>query len=366
MSPPRSGSSSSPGSSSSAIGNSSAASGTLGRRAFGLAFALTGQLLISLDAALLRLQVTNGATIEAAVFHKYLFSFAFGSLVLPFLIGPQQMWSTLMSGRRYVLLGTLGLWTYSLTNATALLMAETAQVLALTSLNPFWVYLYTIVTGTALPMRTVIAMLVALGAMLVIFLPEIMHLSTSPALAASIPPELKPLGLGLGAVSGVCLAAAICVSNAARREGISTLSMTYCTPLAAGLVALTQTIHCAAMGSRLAAPAPSVAIGLANGAISVVFVQSCAIAPMYISPLEVALVLLLEPALSPFPVWAVFHKVPTVPTCVGLGLLLVTLAAHEIFTQCCASAKHDDPIEANDGGKVVIVTEKSPLRAQVD
>ena len=55
------------------------------------------------------------------------------------------------------------------------------------------------------------------------------------------------------------------------------------------------------------------------------------IAPMFITPLEVTLVALLEPALAPVWVWAGFGELPNAFTIAGLALLLATLALYEAY-----------------------------------
>ena len=68
-----------------------------------------------------------------------------------------------------------------------------------------------------------------------------------------------------------------------------------------------------------------------NGLGSVIFMWSNFIAPRHIPPLSTSLILLLEVPLAPLFSWAVTHAPPTGLSLGGLGLLLATLVAHEVY-----------------------------------
>lgn len=148
------------------------------QRSLGLLIAFVGTLVVTPDAALLRVQTEGGASPTVITVWRYVMSFFLGTAaaiiahggVRPVIesIRPAPLH---VVGASCIMLGTNVGFTISL------LKVDAAKALLLISLNPLWsALLGYFILGDKLPVRTVVAQVVALVAMLVMFAPNVLAL----------------------------------------------------------------------------------------------------------------------------------------------------------------------------------------------
>ena len=148
------------------------------QRSVGLLIAFVGTLVVTPDAALLRVQAEAGASPAVITVWRYAMSFFLGTAaaiiahggVSPVIesIRPAPLH---VVGASCIMLGTNVGFTISL------LKVDAAKALLLISLNPLWsALLGYFILGDKLPVRTVVAQVVALVAMLVMFAPNVLAL----------------------------------------------------------------------------------------------------------------------------------------------------------------------------------------------
>lgn len=307
-------------------------------RAIGLAIAVVSTLTVSFDATWLRYSLqTLGQPRPVVIFWKYASASAVGLMVAVSLArGPRRLCQSVRDGWRHVGLGVMVIFCYCVTNVYSVLWADTAIVLALMSLSPIWVCIYSAcVLGDQIQPHTWGAMFFILIAMGLLFTPDILQRDFVEEVSFN-DGIFYEVGLLFGFASGIFLGGIVLVGNAAKRANVPAYAIAVCNPLAAGLFALCSAIQCAVTGLALIPEHQSftvVAVGALNGLISNFWQTSVTIAAMFISPLEVALVLELEPALGPVWVWVYgLGPEPSFFTWLGLLMLLVTLGLHEIFS----------------------------------
>ena len=148
------------------------------QRSVGLLIAFVGTLVVTPDAALLRVQAEAGASPAVITVWRYAMSFFLGTAaaiiahggVSPVIesIRPAPLH---VVGASCIMLGTNVGFTISL------LKVDAAKALLLISLNPLWsALLGYFILDDKLPVRTVVAQVVALVAMLVMFAPNVLAL----------------------------------------------------------------------------------------------------------------------------------------------------------------------------------------------
>eukprot|EP00751_Fragilariopsis_kerguelensis_P016213 CAMPEP_0170845184 /NCGR_PEP_ID=MMETSP0734-20130129/7431_1 /TAXON_ID=186038 /ORGANISM="Fragilariopsis kerguelensis, Strain L26-C5" /LENGTH=425 /DNA_ID=CAMNT_0011213953 /DNA_START=190 /DNA_END=1467 /DNA_ORIENTATION=- len=335
-------------------------------RTKGLLIILFGVLVISPDAVVVRFLSEGGAMPWTIIFWKLIFSIPISaSFAIWEAGGWKQLWKSCVEGRKYYVLAILfqccvdALFTFSYVFTTA------ANALLLVSLNPLWCALAgKFIIGDILPTRTYIALLLALGCILLIFVPEVIErrsmndsnndndndndVSSIDVIEQQLgDPSLK--GNIMALFTGLGLASYITVVRYGGTKSTKNINLIGAALLSSILLAIISLI----IQGRDVLPGSfwntmktdtdtesssdqqpqllwqfwvtSIAEGIMLGVIFV----TMTIAPKYITGAEVGLCILLETVLGPLFVYLAYGDVPSVWTLVGGSLLLVVLAVHE-------------------------------------
>ena len=212
-----------------------------------------------------------------------------------------------------------------------------AKALLLISLNPLWsALLGWKILGDQLPLRTVLALLGAALSILLIFIPPLTFGAAFEDEGGDPPIAVDGVGNWRGdlisVVTGLSLASLITASRYTiqrKPEVVGAVGMAF-GGMGAGLVALL--LACAFSWDAPANFEPAfwpliVADAVCVGACTILALTW---APRYISPAEVALVLLLENILGPLWVAVAGYEVPNHWTLAGGAMLILVLGAHQV------------------------------------
>ncbi|KAL7505850.1 hypothetical protein ACHAXN_003284, partial [Cyclotella atomus] len=289
-------------------------------------YALFGVVCISPDALLVRFLTTHGADPWTIVFWRLLFSIPFSAIYAIYDAGGvKQLIRIISSGRRYYSAAVPIQATVDICFTISFVHTSAALALLLISLNSLWgAIIGKIVLKDELPLRTYVAMILAFGCMLIIFVPEIISKEEENIATTSLAWAVIPL------ITGFLSASYFSIVRLAGRDDISLVGGT---PLGAAVGAISciivkrgQVLPSLFWDTDmwkfwLATVSHGVSIGLMFVAMS--------IAPRYITASETALCGLLEVILGPLFVFFAYNVVPGKWTLIGGSLLLIVLAAHE-------------------------------------
>jgi drug/metabolite transporter (DMT)-like permease len=231
-----------------------------------------------------------------------------------------------------------------------------ANALLLIGLNPLWSAVAgRFFLGDPLPLRTYIALLLALGCILLILVPDVVERNSGggPPLANSTADDLysnatagaqqddpesktthgpSPKGNVIALFTGFLLAGYITI---ARKGGMSSKNINLVGAAALGAT-LSSMVALAVRGAQVLPelfwtqqPYQFWLAVLGQGAgIGIVFV-AMTVAPKYITAPEIGIFCLLEVVLGPLFVYFAYGDVPTKWTLIGGSMLLAVLAVHE-------------------------------------
>jgi len=152
-------------------------------RALGLLIAFIGTLVVTPDAALLRVQAEAGGSAAVITVWRYVMSFFLGTAATIIAHGGVGAVIESIRPAPFHVVGASCIMLFTNVGFTiSLLKVDPAKALLLISLNPLWsALLGYFILGDKLPMRTVVAQVVSLVAMLVMLAPN-MVASLSPRL----------------------------------------------------------------------------------------------------------------------------------------------------------------------------------------
>lgn len=310
----------------------------------GYLFTLAGVIVVTPDAVLVRLAAEQNGTFVWIISIKCLI---LSVMIFAFVLiqqGLQGLVAGVRAGPRLIF--AIAFWNAIVTACFPICFQTTtaANALLLISLNPLWAALLGWrVLGDVLPARTVIALVGAALSIALIFVPPaIIHsIADRQHASPSIPSNetvISADGVGnwrgdiLSLATGLSLAALITTSRyaAMHKPGIVGAVAMALGGLVAGLVSLIVglTLDPAAPASFMPAFWPLMVADA--GCVGACTILALTFAPRYISPSEVALVLLLENLLGPLWVAIGGYEVPTLWTLVGGILLIVVLGIHQV------------------------------------
>ena len=346
-------------------------------RTKGLLIILTGVLIISPDAVLTRFMNEGGADPWTTVFWKMLFAAPVStSFAIYEAGGLKPMWKSIVDARVYyavvmplqAALDTCFVLSFFYTTA--------ANALLLINMNPLWCAIAgRLLLGDVLPYRTYVALVLALGCVLIIFVPEIFDRNNdnqdefdgngdTEGRALAGPSEIgesSTLGNVIALLTGLGLATYITiVRHASMREKPKNLIGS----TAGGIFIAMMTSLIVRKGDVLPASywtggmwqfwLASVGQGISVGILFV----TITIAPRLITGAEVGLCVLLEAVLGPLFVYFAYGNVPSNWTILGGSLLLVVLAIHESIPLCGIVRKSFRKKRASDGDDDSIVKQQ--------
>uniref|UniRef100_A0A7S0ALK0 EamA domain-containing protein n=1 Tax=Pyrodinium bahamense TaxID=73915 RepID=A0A7S0ALK0_9DINO len=236
----------------------------------------------------------------------------------------------------------------------ALVFTSAANTLLFLSLNPLWAALLGfLVLGERMPPRTIAALLVAFCAVGLIFVPQIIQGAEAEHRGA-----LSTWGDFIAVGSGLTLACYITVLRHAGKQ-VPDANMTVVAVLGSALAAVVS----AAIAGREALPRAGGlnaatplwqfwCVMLADSLCVASLFVALVVSPALISGPEVGLIMLLEVILGPFWVLLAYGDVPPLWTLAGGGLLLLTLAGHEVTALLGGSAggKGEGPAKGAESG----------------
>ena len=315
-------------------------------RALGYTQAVLGTLAVTPDAVLLRLAEQHGtAQTWVVATCKLLLIGVFCSLQ-PMSEGWRALVDGIKAGPKHVLVAALLQGLINMGYTLAFLETNVASALMLISLHPMWAALMARpILGDKLPTRTVIALMFAIAAVVVIFVPPLFideggGASASPDATNLTAPEAATprstlhgnlIALGVG----VSVAATIVVN---RHAGM------HCPKAGMELAAGVGSLFCGLVSLPIACAASPDGACSDFGDIQPIFwlfisldalcIATCTIlttvwAPRHLLSAECALILLGEQILSPVWTYLGVGEAPTNWTLAGGALLICTLAVHE-------------------------------------
>ena len=360
-------------------------------RAFGVAIALAGMLMVTPDAALLRVQAGAGGTTPVITVWRYIMA---GTLSCVITLASSGSATAVFNGVRPAPLSVLfASFLMLLTNigfTVSLLKCDAAKALLLISLNPLWASLMGyVLLGDKLPRRTIIAQVLSLvstfimlaPSLLAIFLPAHRHHKHAVASGGGgggggggesneddiggggAPDELLdliPLLTGIAQASLLIFVRATSIRCPdASMDAVPALGA-YMTSIFAVVMAAADEGDAWSFPSSLLAglrwPFWAALVGCGLGLAS--YNAACTIAPRYLTGAEVALVLLGESVGGPFWVFVAFGDVPSGWTLASGALLIATLIGHEVAGML---APADDEKENNKAAPLMDASRNSSL-----
>lgn len=332
------------------------------QRALGLLIAFIGTLVVTPDAALLRVQAEAGGSAAVITVWRYVMSFFLGTAAAIIAHGGV---GAVVESIRPAPLHVVGASCIMLcTNVgftISLLKVDPAKALLLISLNPLWsALLGYFILGDKLPMRTVVAQVVSLVAMLVMFAPNMLALLTrseheaeeeeAQSAADNGASELLDL---IPLVTGMAQAALlIFVRSASIRipectmDFVPALSALFTVAFAVAIAKLDGNADGSqwSLSSLHTGLQPQFWVSLFGCGLGVAgYNLACTVAPRYLTGAEVSLVLLFESVGGPLWVFVGFGDVPSPWTLASGALLIGALVGHEI-------AAMYDPEDVDDWG----------------
>jgi len=295
---------------------------------FGVALALLGTVTVTPDALMVRYAEAAGAGPGLLICLKNVLTGAF-SLVAALVLYRCRVRSICVGIRAAAPHLALVAIVQTLVNVgfpMAFLFTGAARALLLVALNPLWAALLgwgCLKERPALP--TFVCLGLALVSILVVFVPP-MILSDAGSGEGTLGGDL--IALATGAALASYLTA--CRWAARERPGCP---LFFSAPLSMLIGALCSLPFATTEATGRAALAEPVFWGVmtADGFCLTVAFACVVHAPQYTSSTQVALILLLENLLGPLWVYLGFGEVPSVWTFVGGGMLICTLAAHEVW-----------------------------------
>jgi len=303
-------------------------------RSKGLLIMLTGVLIISPDAMLVRFLSEGGADPWTIVFWKMLFALPVGASFAVYEAGGVSLlWKSVVDGKVYYAVAIPLQAFVEIFFTFSFVYTSAANALLLINLNPLWCAVAgRLLLGDQLPYRTYLALLLSLGCILIIFVPEVIERKKNNEDIVETSDEYSPKGNIMALFTGLGLAAYITlVRHGSKSEkninliGATALSAT-CTALAILIVRRGDVLPSSFWTGQLwQFWVAQIAEGIAIGIIFIVMT----VAPRLITGAEVGLCVLLEALLGPLFVYLAFGDVPSKWTIIGGSLLLTVLAVHE-------------------------------------
>ena len=306
----------------------------LSPRVLGFAQVFIGTLAVTPDAVLLRLaEMHGGGTLWITVTFKLFFISIF-CLVHPLSQGLQAIKAGIWLAPTHFFLAALGQGAINMGYALAFLTTSVAEGLMLISLHPMWTALAgRLILKDKIPLRTVIAVVMALASVLLIFVSPAIIGDDQDGARSSLHGNL------IAVATGIALSECIIVNRhvAMHRPPAAEIAMEAAAGIgsfACGLVTLAIALAANASSSSddFAALRPPFwpFVALDGLCIAICTVLATVFAPRHLFGAEVGLVLLGEQILSPIWTFIGVGEVPGNWTIAGGGLLILTLACHEV------------------------------------
>jgi len=310
----------------------------------GVIIAVCGTLATTPDAVLLRWAQMSGAKLATILFWKLLIM---AGILTTFARCYEQgkSYSALVANPGLSLAIGVSMAGRSVLLSYAFVYTFAATAVMLFSLHPLWSSVVGwIFLGDALPRRTVVALLLAVVALVVMFWPELS--------SGSFGSGMMSLGDGMALATSICMTIYLALARHASRKDPQ-LSV----PTASGLGLLLGSVVILvadfATGSTVvagfgAAP-PIIATILDACAVGSVNIAH-ATAPKYTNATQIGLISLIEAVLSPVWVFVIFGETPDTYTIIGGAAIVIILAGHELFAGCGEQPKEadDDAASAKD------------------
>ncbi|OEU21636.1 hypothetical protein FRACYDRAFT_235262 [Fragilariopsis cylindrus CCMP1102] len=329
-------------------------------RTKGLLIILTGVLIISPDAVLVRFLSEGGAEPWTIIFWKMLISIPISASFAVWEAGGfHNLWKSVYEGRFYYALAIPIQSTVDVLFTFAFIFTTAANALLLINLNPLWCAIAgKFILGEILPPRTYVALGLALCCILIIFVPEVIdrnrdmneddeviedgkdgdgdeiagttteYMLGDPSMKGNIISLFTGLGLALY-ITIVRHGGTKSKSKNINLVGAATLSG-ICTSIIALIVQGPGNVLPSSFWILTGRPhwqywLAQIGEGMMIGVIFIVMT----VAPRYITGAEVGLCVLLEAVLGPLFVYLAYGDAPSKFTIIGGSLLLAVLAIHE-------------------------------------
>jgi len=309
--------------------------------------AIAGIVSVTPDAVLVRWASHLGAGRLAIVFFKMLSAFSFTIAWVMISEGrtmatPKRLALRCRGGVRYMVGAMVVQALVSIHYPVALLLTYAANVVLLSSLQPVWsALLGWFFLHDPLPVRTLIALVGSVVAVLLMFAPRIVSSQDQHGSSSNDLGMVIAIGLGLGMSAYVLLARTASLKS-------PDVPLTLASALGALLGALIVAVFTAFTDGSLARGVSPMFFlvmaidGVCSGSIFIAF----SIAPRYIPGVQIGLLSLLEVILGPIWVLIIYNERPPLFTLIGGTVLVLTVTGHE-YAGLRAEAVHSRRATAN-------------------
>jgi len=323
------------------------------QRQRGYLLGLLGVLLVTPDAVLVRVASEQfGGTFWWIVATKCAFLAVMMIAIAVARHGVRRQLAGLRTGPGHIALVTLCQGLVTTGFPVCFQTTTTARALLFISLNPLWAaVLGRVVLGEVLPRRTMLALIgAALSVGCLVFPPIALGEDAGVAVAADGVGNWR--GDCISLATGAALASLITASRlTAKRRPRAPVELGVALGSVAAAVATFAVAGSVEGGAGAFAP-PFWPLMVADAAaVAAVSLLALTIAPRYISPAEVALLLLLENIGGPLWVAIAGYETPRVWTFIGGGLLLSVLGVHQACAFCAGQREAREAC-AGQGGAV--------------
>lgn len=308
-------------------------------RTLGFLQAFFGTLAVTPDAVLLRLaERDGGGTLWITATFK-LFFIAVFCMINPLRSGVSAILGGIRAAPTHFALAAAGQGLINMGYALSFLNTTVAQALMLISLHPMWGALAgRVLLKDKVPRRTAIALVSALGSVLIIFVPPAIVSDEEAAAAgtqrSSVHGNLLALATGLFLAQTIVVNRHAAIHRPDPRVGVALEAAAGIGSFACGVASLIVALLLNAASSDVddfaSLKPPFWPFVIVDGlCIAICTVLATVFAPRHLLGAEVGLILLGEQVLSPIWTYVGVGEAPAHWTLGGGALLVVTLACHE-------------------------------------
>jgi len=296
----------------------------LSKTTTGTLVCLVGVLTLTPDTLLIR--AMGDFHPPTLLFYRYGLH-AFSILSYVFFENGKETLSTLVDMGWIGILCGLIFGTSNIFFTTAVQYTAAANVLVILAINPLFAALFSwILLGDIIKLRTVITMLIGLGAISLIFYDEITGGSSSRSILGNI----------FACCTCVLMGLFFAIVRYADVKERTRINMIPCNVVAGGFVAVVALIIGAKPGSHdlwdlPSSPANLIYLLLQGLVVLPVSFGLLTLAPRFLSAPEVSLFLLIETCLGPLWVYLGGYEAPPPNTLLGGSVLIIALAVHSYF-----------------------------------
>ena len=295
----------------------------MSRERKGIMIALIGTLVATPDAVLIRWAQKENAELTAIIVWELVVT----AVIMLVYSRRYEFWSWEAIRRNPLIVCGLAVTAaaVSILLSYAYVFTVAAAAVMLFHLHPLWSsVLGWLCLGDTLALRTVLALVLAIVALIIMFLPEITMGSFGSG----------GIGDAMALATSFSLSMYLCLARYASRVDPD-LSTTLVSALGLLVAAVAMVPIAFATGSTVLLPPLSIPATILDGLVVGAINVANAIAPKYATATQIGLIELIEAVISPVWVYAIYHEVPDIFTIAGGCGVILILIGHELLDPDC-------------------------------